>query len=291
MGIRKLFQLINDMIPEAINVIPIEQLHGWVVGVDMSIFIYQWCMTGRAKHIVNKSGKFINHIQGAFFRIIKMLTLGITPVCIFDGPPPIAKKKVIDERRKPIPSEVFEEIKKLMRMMNIDIVEAPSEADGQAAMMVKEKIIQAIMTEDSDVLVFGVPLMIRGFNTSAKEVVMIDRDKLLEKLEMDEMQFIDLCIILGCDYSPRLDVSYKKAVSLIKKYKNIEQIIDSGQAIPSRFDYKSARREFMNPSWIVTDVQQFRGAINIENLRHYLVEIHGLDPKKVEKVLTVLTNL
>ncbi len=50
-------------------------------------------------------------------------------------------------------------------------------------------------------------------------------------------QFIDLCILMGCDYCPSIKgIGMKKSIELIKKYKNIETIlqhIDKGVRLNS----------------------------------------------------------
>ena len=48
-------------------------------------------------------------------------------------------------------------------------------------------------------------------------------DKVLEGLEMDMDQFIDLCILLGCDYCDSIKgIGPHRAVQLIKEHKNLE---------------------------------------------------------------------
>lgn len=51
-------------------------------------------------------------------------------------------------------------------------------------------------------------------------------DKVLNGLEMNRDEFIDLCILLGCDYCESIrGIGPKRAVELIKQHKSIEKII------------------------------------------------------------------
>lgn len=70
------------------------------------------------------------------------------------------------------------------------------------------------------------------------------------------LQFIDLCILLGCDYCESIrGIGPKRAVELIKQFDNIETIlknIDTKKyTVPEEWNYKQARELFVNPE--VTD--------------------------------------
>lgn len=65
-------------------------------------------------------------------------------------------------------------------------------------------------------------------------------------------QFIDLCILLGCDYCDSIrGIGPKRAIDLIKQHRNIETIlknIDTEKyAVPENWLYKEARQLFVNP--------------------------------------------
>lgn len=69
-------------------------------------------------------------------------------------------------------------------------------------------------------------------------------------------QFIDLCILLGCDYCDSIKgIGPKRAVELINQYRNIETIIDnidkSKYPIPEDWNYQVARELFVSPE--ITD--------------------------------------
>jgi flap endonuclease-1 len=69
-------------------------------------------------------------------------------------------------------------------------------------------------------------------------------------------KFIDLSILLGCDYCDSIKgIGPHKAVQLIKEHKSIEKILDSldktKYPVPDNWPYKEARELFKNPT--VTD--------------------------------------
>lgn len=66
------------------------------------------------------------------------------------------------------------------------------------------------------------------------------------------MQFIDLCIMLGCDYTNSIKgVGPKRAIELIKNHRSLEKIIENLDVkkypIPEDWNYKDARLLFQEP--------------------------------------------
>lgn len=50
--------------------------------------------------------------------------------------------------------------------------------------------------------------------------------KVLHGLEVNFEEFIDLCILLGCDYCDSIKgIGQKRALDLVKQYRNIETIL------------------------------------------------------------------
>lgn len=65
-------------------------------------------------------------------------------------------------------------------------------------------------------------------------------------------QFIDLCILLGCDYCDSIrGIGPKRAIELIQKHRSIEKILENidtkKYTPPENWIYKEARKLFLNP--------------------------------------------
>jgi flap endonuclease-1 len=116
-------------------------------------------------------------------------------------------------------------------------------------------------TEDMDALTFGSSILLRHLTFSEARKMPIKEfylDKVLEGFEMDRDQFVDLCILLGCDYVDKIKgIGPKKAIELVKKHKNIENILENldlkKYPPPSDWPYTEARCDlrimnFMNRS-------------------------------------------
>jgi flap endonuclease-1 len=55
-----------------------------------------------------------------------------------------------------------EEAKKLLRLMGVPVIEAPTEAEAQCTAMVKAGLCYAVASEDMDTLTLGAPILLRS---------------------------------------------------------------------------------------------------------------------------------
>ena len=65
-----------------------------------------------------------------------------------------------------VTTEHNEDCKKLLRLMGVPVIDAPSEAEAQCAAMAKAGIVYGAATEDMDCLTFGCPRLIRHLMAS-----------------------------------------------------------------------------------------------------------------------------
>lgn len=99
------------------------------------------------------------------------------------------------------------ECKRLLTLMGVPVLDAPSEAEAQCAELAKKGIVYGVSTEDMDALTFGTPRLIRNLMVAAsqnKPVLEIDLAKALEGLGLTQEQFVDLGILCGCDYTDKI---------------------------------------------------------------------------------------
>jgi flap endonuclease-1 len=87
----------------------------------------------------------------------------------------------------------------------VPVILAPCEAEAEAAALCKNGLVYAVGTEDMDALTFATPVLVRKLtfaNQTAKgaKIQQMDYKKAVEGLGLTHNQFVDLCILLGCDY-------------------------------------------------------------------------------------------
>lgn len=107
------------------------------------------------------------------------------------------------------------------RNMGVDCIVAPYEADSQLAYLNIKKIADVVITEDSDLTLFGCNKILFKFDLSGNGVL-VDSEKLYISMKMrpdaytfDKFRY--MCILSGCDYLQSLPgVGLKKAQKFIK---------------------------------------------------------------------------
>merc|ERR1712154_62959 len=260
MGIHGLTKLLGDCAPSSMKENDIKNFFGRKVAIDASMSIYQFLIAVRSdgSQLTNEDGETTSHLMGMFYRTIRMVENGIKPVYVFDGKPPdmksgeLAKRKERrDEAQKElekaeeagdeenvnkfskrlvkVTKEHNEECKQLLTLMGIPYVDAPCEAEAQCAALVKAGKVYATGTEDMDSLTFGSNVVLRHLTFSEARKLPIKEynlSRLLEELGLSQDEFIDLCILLGCDYCDSIKgIGPKRAIELIKQHRNIEEIL------------------------------------------------------------------
>lgn len=103
-------------------------------------------------------------------------------------------------------------------------VVAPFEADAQMAQMALSGAVAAVITEDSDLIAYGVPRVFlkmdkhgAGFEVAASELPRC-REMALGGLSSD--QFTQLCVLAGCDFAPSVaGVGPRKAAQLLRRFR------------------------------------------------------------------------
>jgi len=291
MGVKNLYILIKSIAPEAIKEIEFKDIKNKTIAIDASIAVYQWSSVGIYRNIVNVDKKYINHIQGAFFRSVAMIIEGIKLVYVFDGPTIYIKKEEMKKRQKrdriSLPLDVFKEVKKLLKLMKIPTLTAPGESEAQCAYLTRHGAY-AVGSEDMDILPFKGRAMIKNLNLQ-NSMEIINREDLLKKMRLTQKEFIDLCIIMGTDYSDKLPgVGPAKSYELIKKYKSIEGILENGNYnIPSNFNYENARKGFNNPAVNKSYRPKFEkvDGCDIKKIYDFLVMRHKLEHKRIINTL------
>ncbi|KAJ7540356.1 hypothetical protein O6H91_10G009600 [Diphasiastrum complanatum] len=124
-----------------------------------------------------------------------------------------------------------EDIDKLLQLMGVPLVKAPSEAEAECAALCKLNKAFAVASEDMDSLSFGAPRLVRYLLSPVSQKLPImeyDLSKVLEELKLSLNQFVDLCILAGCDYIENIKgIGPQTALKLVQKYGSIEVILEN----------------------------------------------------------------
>lgn len=129
-----------------------------------------------------------------------------------------------------ITEEDLKMARQLFDILKVPYIKAEGEAETFASYLCVHGLVDAVASEDTDVLVYGTPIFITKINTSDETCVEINHQELIETLDMTSESFMDLCIMCGSDYNSNIrglgpDKSYKLLIEH-KSIEEIENIID-----------------------------------------------------------------
>jgi exonuclease 1 len=188
-----------------------------------------------------------------------LLDFGITPYLVFDGDSLPSKAETNAQRRKKREeskaaglellragktAQAHQELQKAaavipsmakllieqLKVMNVQYLVAPYEADAQLVYLEQKGIINGILSEDSDMLVYGAKRLITKLNQYA-ECVEIERAdfSLCKEVSLTgwtDAMFRRMAILSGCDYLPNIDkMGLKTAYRFVRKYKDAEKVL------------------------------------------------------------------
>ncbi|XP_068661547.1 flap endonuclease 1 [Aristolochia californica] len=327
MGIKGLTKLLADNAPKGMKEQKFESYFGRKIAIDASMSIYQFLIVvGRSgtEMLTNEAGEVTSHLQGMFNRTIRLLESGLKPVYVFDGAPPDLKKEELakryskrvdatadlasaietgdkeviekfSKRTVKVTKKHNEDCKQLLRLMGVPVIEAPSEAEAQCAALCKSDKVYGVASEDMDSLTFGAPRFLRHLmDPSSKKVPVMEFEiaKILEELNLNMDQFIDLCILCGCDYCDSIrGIGGQTALKLIRQYGSIETILENinkdRYQIPENWPYQQARCLFKEPLVSENDEQlEIKWSPpDEEGLINFLVNENGFNLERVTKAV------
>jgi len=121
----------------------------------------------------------------------------------------------------------FETAKNLFDLMGIPYHIAPEEAETLCSDLCKLAEVDAVLTEDTDVLAYGSPIMLCKINTYNGTCTEINHENMLNELDLQYREFLDLCIFCGTDYNTNIPgIGVMKSYEIISKFKSIEAFED-----------------------------------------------------------------
>ena len=150
--------------------------------------------------------------------------------------------------------ELIEELK----LMDVRYVVAPYEADAQLAYLEQKGIISAVLSEDSDLLVFGTKCLLTKLDQYG-DCVEINRQDFTACRDINlagwsNAEFRRMAILSGCDYVRGIPkMGLRKAHRLVRKYKDVDKIIrmmqfDGQFCVPAGYQeaFKRAELTFLH---------------------------------------------
>lgn len=234
MGVKGLLDVIKTYSPDAIKKKHLSSYMGQTFAIDASIFCYKYMYKSQTK-------KKNNHIHGFYTLFSLLYKYSIRVILIFDGSAPELKCNEIQKRKKvksdlmdkiskaieegdtekaqdlqnriiTFPPETYNDIYKLCDMMDVPYFRANYEADYLCSLLFKKNIVQAVVSNDSDMLMYNINILINNLDYH-EEINEIDLSVVLKTMDITYDNFVNLCILLGTDFNSSIK-NYGKVSSV-----------------------------------------------------------------------------
>ncbi len=271
--------------------IRLQDLSGKVVAIDAFNTLYQFLATIRQPDgtpLMDRQGRPTSHLSGLIYRTSNLVAAGIRPVFVFDGEPPLRKARTLEGRAdvkrraerewreavevgdlerartkamqtSRLTNTMVEQSKRLLGLLGIPVVQAPSEGEAEASATAARGEAYAVGSQDFDALLFGAPRVIQNLALSGRrklprknayvEVVpaIVDLATTLATLGVTREQLVDMAILIGTDFNEGvLGVGPKKALKLLREHGTLEGALHAlGTEIEG---YAQVRKIFLHPT-------------------------------------------
>ena len=119
--------------------------------------------------------------------------------------------------------DIIQNLIDFFQYCGIPVIQENYESDWILAKLNYHDIVDYVLSEDSDLLAFGAKKIMKNFSLTTEDFILYDRNLLLKELELNNNEFVDMCILCGCDYAPKIkNMNCKKSFELISQHKEIE---------------------------------------------------------------------
>jgi len=165
-----------------------------IVAIDVSIWTFQI-----------RAGKEGSNpaLRTFYYRLCRLLKLHLRPLFVFDGPrkPPFKR----NERKIGFTGAAdhweIRMVKALIRAFGYDVWCAPGEAEAECALLQSSGLVDLVLTEDVDCLMFGARTVARELSGKDRNAVMV-YERLEETMGLDRDSLVLIAMLSGGDYLP-----------------------------------------------------------------------------------------
>ena len=165
----------------------------------------------------------------------------------------------------------FNLTKKLFDILKVPYFQAIMEAETFCSDLCKRGLVDAVLTEDTDVLAYSCPVFLSKIDIHRETVVCIKYEDVLNGLKLSPDQFLDLCIMIGCDYNTNIfKVGPEKSYKLLKEYSSIDGIKTNTDLDTTPLRFERCRQLFLDYDRSTIETIAYCGIPEFNDLQTFL---------------------
>jgi len=184
-----------------------------------------------------------------------------------------------------ITSSDFDLTKELFRSCGIPVLQAEGEAEATCALLNREGLVSAVITDDTDVLAYRTPIMLSKIDYQKETCIEIDLQEVLCALRLTESQFLDFCILCGTDYNTNMPkIGPERSYRLILEHGSLDAIQEAHLNLPMEILNYPRVRQLFSPRLLPGVEVPFCDFPDHSVLSHFFF-VHNI-PTGVDKIRT-----
>jgi flap endonuclease-1 len=177
-------------------------------------------------------------------------------------------------------------VKNLFDIMEVPYNTATAEAEKLCAKLCRYKLVDAVLSEDTDLIAYQTPCFLTKIDTRSDTCIMINYSTVLDQLKLTPEQMIDFCIMCGTDYNNNIfKVGPMKAYKYINDYGSIEGVKDNTKLDITILNHVRGRELFT--VWDVDNINYipYCGRPNLEKLKIFVQQYNvNIKLDNIEKI-------
>ncbi|MHA2005224.1 MAG: hypothetical protein ACW960_14150, partial [Candidatus Thorarchaeota archaeon] len=149
-----------------------------------------------------------------------------------------------------------EHVRELGRALGVPTITAPSEAELFSAVMCRDGLVNTVVSNDSDALLFGSPHVTKQLQISKSMIHRATLDDLEQASGLDLERLRDLAIVCGCDFYQKglKGIGPRKGTLLLQRHGGLEALLKAkGYGRNERKEFMDGREAYDEASYISTD--------------------------------------
>ncbi|XP_065220983.1 flap endonuclease GEN [Planococcus citri] len=234
------------------------------------------------------------YLRNLFFRTSYMLLVGIKPIFILEGKAPTLKHSTIERRRilsgsstvsdenskknrgnRSRLNSMQKQCEDLLKSIGVSCYYSEGEAEALCALLNKENIVDAVISQDSDCFLYGAKTVYRNFTIGScgGSVEVYTLSSIEKKLSLGRNKLIALSLLCGCDYNDSgiLGIGKESALKYLSMCTDSEvltrlsswrssysSVVQSNSNVTSlsKLEWNLVRKALQNPEFPFLEVQK-----------------------------------
>ncbi|KAL4371906.1 hypothetical protein AHAS_Ahas06G0212600 [Arachis hypogaea] len=179
------------------------------------------------KNAVNTSGDFPAHVDEVRLEE-EIRILGQEYINLEN------EQKKLERNAESVNSELFTECQELLQMFGLPYIIAPMEAEAQCAFLETAKLVDGVITDDSDVLLFGARNVYKNIFDDRKYVETYFMEDIEKELGLSREKLVRMALLLGSDYTEGVSgIGIVNAIEVVNAFPEKDGLLKFRQWVES----------------------------------------------------------